>query len=29
MMVGLELSIKNIVLDLDWKIWQSAHLWCI
>ena len=27
-MVGLRLSFKNSGLDLDCKIWQSAHLWC-
>jgi len=26
-MVGLGLSFKNSGLDLDRKIWQSAHLW--
>jgi len=26
-MVGLGLSFKNSGLDLDCKIWQSAHLW--
>jgi len=26
-MVGLGLSFKKSGLDLDRKIWQSAHLW--
>jgi len=26
-MVGLGLNFKNSGLDLDHKIWQSAHLW--
>jgi len=25
--VGLGLSFRNSGLDLDCKIWQSAHLW--
>jgi len=26
-MVGLRMSFENSGMDLDCKIWQSAHLW--
>jgi len=28
-MVGLKQSFRNSGLDLDYKIWQSAHLCCL
>jgi len=28
-MVGLGLSFKYSGLNLDRKMWQSAHLWCV